>query len=284
MTKTNGTQIWPESLRALSAAGPSKLGADGIAQLHAFAAATPQPKGIDVVAQYSIDEMGFIDTNVFRGRHVQWTEYDPEDGPDNDRNFDWADLAVIMARDRMTHMVLLRLSDATPASKKELKAAPHGSLATVLEAEHGRGPSLLYKSHDEWIDLDFGVEESYKSGALLRSFTTVGLVWVAPDPDEPSTENVEPAGNRAPANPPVVPRECSEDRNTATAAPTDLVAVTGQHAIITRTIITRTIITHQYVRDDLRCKCDSPLNLPGHSVNDAHANHVATEIQRAISA
>jgi hypothetical protein len=182
MNTTNGTEIWPETLKALSAAGPSHLGSEGIATLHAFAASTP-PGNADIVVQYAIDEMGFIDTNVFRGFGDRWTEHDPEDGPQNDRHPEWEDLAVIMARDQMTNMVLLQMSSATPASETELAAAEHGSLATVLDAEYGHGPDLLYKSDGEWIDLSEGVESSYTSGGLMRSFKAVGLVWAAPESD-----------------------------------------------------------------------------------------------------
>ena len=172
---TNGREIWPAELAVISAAGPSQLGDEGLAILHAFALEVP-PGDADVIAQYSIDDIGFIDTNVFQGAGDRWTEYDPEDGSNYDRTFAWQNVSVVMARDRMTNMVALRLEDAIPATKKMLKAAPSGSLATAEG-----GPGLLYKSHGEWIDLDSGVDESWKGGKLLEAFESVGLVWVAPD-------------------------------------------------------------------------------------------------------
>jgi hypothetical protein len=175
--RINGTEIWTEYLKAISAAGTATLRHDELYALYEFATATPAGDA-DIIAQYSVDDMGFIDTNVFQGGGDRWTEFDPEDGPDNDHRADWKDLAVIMARDRMTNMVALRSSDAVPATVEELQAAAHGSLAAAVGLSGW--PRLMYRSHDEWVDLAYGVGFAYTSEQLLNVFGNVGLVWTAP--------------------------------------------------------------------------------------------------------
>ena len=177
--RSNGAEIWPELLKALSAAGPSTNNDFIIAVLHEFALSTPVSDA-DTVVQYAIDDMGFIDVNVFYGSGDRWIQYDPEDGPRYDYPASWKSLSVIMARDRMTNMVLLRIADAAPATKKLLKAATEGSLATTRDGSI-HTPLLLFKSHGEWIDLNAGADESYKSGQLVKFFGLVSPVWVAPE-------------------------------------------------------------------------------------------------------
>jgi hypothetical protein len=175
----NGLEVWPEHLAELSERGPGNLEDDGFALLKAFTDENIYPDA-DVVIQYEVD-IGTVFPTVHQRYETKWTQLDADEGANHTHTHDWADLAVIMVRDRKSHMVVANSAAATPATIELLGTARRGSVLST----GGNVPGLLITLHkNDWVDLYSGADTSFTDQQVIDCFPDAGIVWSAPEVDE----------------------------------------------------------------------------------------------------
>ena len=176
-----GTNIWPDDFAAISLAGTRGLTDDVFAKYAEFSAALSLDSA-DLVCQYAVDEIGFLETKVYRRYgDGEWHHLDLEEGVSYTGNpHPDSALPVLMSRDGMAGMVLLSTSaGAAPATAESLDAAPNGSIASAGPAD--QSPDVVIKSHGQWIDGNTGVAGAFSTAELLRAGGIVKLLWNAPE-------------------------------------------------------------------------------------------------------
>ena len=167
--------LWTPELAELSKVGTRSLNFQAEDRLAAFTAQHPQGE-FNLVVQTDGNLRASRVYRRFDYSQVEWKFLDIESGVESERGYVWADLAILMFRDRKTEFIAIDTIGAVPITGAVLATLTPGSIVRVTSEG---APDIFQKFGHDWVNLVEGLDESYVENYFERQFEC-SLLWAAP--------------------------------------------------------------------------------------------------------